>query len=222
MKFIVFLFFFSVSHILLESKKCFFVSIRYVAVCYFFKKHKIDLFLFVFFIVLIGNLCLPCRKSLCLRSCRWNSPETTVTWPRAAILTALRSSQPPWFTMSGRTIPVRTTAPRWPPQEWAWRWLRAGRRPSDRPWCLSPPSPAWPVLLVRAKITVSRRWAWNAANSQPSLKMIFFFFFNELSIKVKKSKQNWEKIIQDLCQHSFKQLHSEGFVFLKIKIKWLG
>lgn len=102
----------------------------------------------------------PCRKSLCLRSSRWNSPETTVTWRRAATLTASRSSQPPWSTTSGRRTPVRTTVRLWPPQAWAWRWLRAGRRPSDKPWCPSPLSPAWPVLQLRAKITVSHWGRW--------------------------------------------------------------
>lgn len=85
---------------------------------------------------LLLTCCVFCpsgRKSLCLRSSRWNSPETTATWPRAATLTALRSSRPPWSTMSGRRTPVRTTVRPWPPLEWAWRWLRAGRRPSDRP-----------------------------------------------------------------------------------------
>lgn len=106
-------------------------------------------------LLLTGALRSPGRKSLCLRSSRWNSPETTVIWPRAATLTALRSSQPPWSTTSGRRTPVRTTVPPWPPLEWAWRWLRAGRRPSDRPWCPSPLSPAWPAQQLRAKITVS-------------------------------------------------------------------
>ena len=98
---------------------------------------------------------LPYRKSLCPRSSRWRTPETTAVWPRAATLTASRSSQPPWCTTWERTTAATTTALLWLPRGWAWRSPRAGRRPSDRPWCPSPPSPVWPVLPDWEKITVS-------------------------------------------------------------------
>lgn len=97
-----------------------------------------------------------CRRSLCLRFSRWNCSETTVIWRRAATLTALRSSQPPWSTMWGRTTAATITALHWLLLEWVWRWPRAGRRPSDRPWCPSRPSRVWPVQPVRGEITVRR------------------------------------------------------------------